>query len=86
MNYRYLLAAAATAALATFGQNALAQADAEDKSFSQLDQDSDLRVSAEEARADQDVLSQFGKLDANADGYLDRQEFAQIDRNDRDYQ
>ncbi|MEO0574413.1 MAG: hypothetical protein AAF004_03040 [Pseudomonadota bacterium] len=63
-----------------------AQGDERVLSFSDLDVDSDLRISATEARADAVVGAQFVERDTNQDGYLDAQEFALIDRSDKDYQ
>jgi hypothetical protein len=44
--------------------------------FSVLDADGDGRVSRREAAVDRGLQSEFGNVDANRDGYLDREELA----------
>ncbi|MEL7312820.1 MAG: hypothetical protein AAFN07_14995 [Pseudomonadota bacterium] len=65
--------------------SAFAQGESQGKTFGELDLDKDLRVSLNEAEADPVVAGQFAQLDQDADGYLDTQEFARVDRRDRDY-
>ncbi|MEO0365938.1 MAG: hypothetical protein AAF265_10630 [Pseudomonadota bacterium] len=72
-----------TLLLASLATGAYAQGDSQGKTFSDLDKD--LRVSLNEAEADPIVAGQFATLDQDADGYLDTQEFARVDRRDRDY-
>ena len=86
MNPRTLLATAVAIAATSFGSIAQAQGDDSDKSFSELDTNGDLLISAEEAAADADVSAQFAALDANADGYVDVKEFERLDRRDRRYE
>ncbi|MEL7022232.1 MAG: hypothetical protein AAGL69_00605 [Pseudomonadota bacterium] len=74
-----------TLLLASLATGAYAQGDSQGKTFSELDLDKDLRVSLNEAEADPIVAGQFATLDQDADGYLDTQEFARVDRRDRDY-
>ena len=82
MNFKTALAAG----LLAIGGTAIAQGDEQDKSFGELDVDRDFQISAEEARADSDVAKQFAALDENGDGYLDTQEFARLERADKNYQ
>lgn len=49
---------------------------ADDDLFMKLDADSDGLISVSEAAADADVSKQFASLDANKDGYLSPEEFA----------
>ncbi|MEO1119580.1 MAG: hypothetical protein AAFX75_17065 [Pseudomonadota bacterium] len=85
MNTRNVLSASAAMALMALAPPVLAQADSSDKSFDELDTNRDLLISASEAKADPDVASQFAKLDANGDGFVDVQEFGSLDRSDKRY-
>jgi hypothetical protein len=49
-------------------------------SFGYLDADKDARLSPDEAKADWAVQQGFERADANADGYLDRQEFTTLQK------
>lgn len=49
-------------------------------SFGYLDTDKDTRVSREEAKADWAVVQGFAQADADRDGFLDKNEFAQLTR------
>ena len=49
-------------------------------SFGYLDTDKDARVSPAEAKADWAVAQQFAGADLNKDGYLDKSEFAALNR------
>jgi hypothetical protein len=49
-------------------------------SFGYLDIDKDARVSPVEAKADWAVAQGFATADINKDGYLDRSEFAALNR------
>lgn len=49
---------------------------ADEELFKKLDADSDGLISIAEAAADADVSSQFATLDANKDGFLSPEEFA----------
>lgn len=50
-------------------------------SFGYLDIDKDSRVSATEAKADWAVAHGFAAADTNKDGFLDKTEFAALNRN-----
>jgi hypothetical protein len=49
-------------------------------SFGYLDIDKDARVSPAEAKADWAVAHQFSAADTNKDGFLDKTEFASLNR------
>ena len=49
---------------------------ADDDLFMKLDADSDGLISIAEAAADSDVSKEFANLDANKDGFLSPEEFA----------
>jgi EF hand len=49
-------------------------------SFGYLDVDKDARVSPAEAKADWAVVQGFDAADTNKDGYLDKTEFAALNR------
>lgn len=46
----------------------------EDVNFEQLDQDGDSQLSRTEVSQDSELAAQFSTLDANGDGYLDKDE------------
>ena len=67
------------AVLAAGAVTALAYAaDLKDASFDSLDKDKDGVITASEARANPAVASRFAAADKNQDGYLSREEFAQL--------
>jgi Ca2+-binding EF-hand superfamily protein len=45
------------------------------ETFKALDKDTDQRISKQEAQADKSVSSRFAAIDANGDGFLDREEY-----------
>ena len=53
-------------------------ADAKDATFDSLDKDRDGVITASEARANPAVAARFAAADKNQDGYLSREEFAQL--------
>lgn len=49
-------------------------------SFGYLDINKDARLSRDEAKADWAVKQSFSQVDANSDGYLDKEEFEHLSR------
>lgn len=69
-----------TALLLVAANLALAQTTPELPSFMALDENTDGRISKEEAQVDPRVAERFQEADANQDGYLSVEEFSALRR------